>query len=52
MYEITYDYTDESGYECRNIRETFEGSWMGLQDYIKRMRANGCYNIDATSLEP
>lgn len=51
MYEIIYDYTDESGYEFRNIMETFEGTWTELQDYIKQMKENGCYNIDANSLE-
>lgn len=42
MYLIIYDYKDE-----RNIRETFYGSWSELQNYIKRMLKNGCYNIDA-----
>ena len=44
-YEITYDYEDE-----HNITETFEGSWLELQDYLKRMREIGCYNIDANSI--
>jgi len=47
MYEIMYDYEDE-----HNILETFVGSWTELKDYIKKMRASGCYNIDAASLEP
>ena len=46
MYEIIYDYEDE-----RNIRETFEGSWTELQEYIKKMRETGCYNISAASLD-
>ena len=46
MYELIYDYEDE-----HNIHETLEGDWMELQDYIKRMRENGCYNIDATAIE-
>lgn len=50
-YEITYDFTDDSGYECRDCSELFEGDWFELQEYIKMMRRNGCYNIDATALE-
>lgn len=46
MYEIIYDYEDE-----KNIRETFEGDWMALQEYITKMKENGCYNIDAASIE-
>lgn len=46
MYEIIYDY-DGGDYECRNIVETFEGSWSELQDYLKSMRKNGCCNISA-----
>ena len=42
MYEIIYDYTDDSGYECRNNVETFEGTWDELQAYIRDMRRNGC----------
>lgn len=49
MYEIIYDYADDYD-EARNIRETFEGSWTELQAHLKRMRANGCYNITATAL--
>lgn len=45
-YEITYDYSGEYSDEY-NIRETFVGSWTELQDYIKNMRRNGCYNIYA-----
>lgn len=46
MYEIIYDYEDE-----HNIIETFEGSWMELQDHLRHMRETGCYNIDANSLD-
>lgn len=45
-YEIVYDYEDE-----RNIREDYCGSWSELQDYIKQMRKNGCYHIDATCVD-
>lgn len=50
MYELIYDYSDDYTDE-RNIHETFEGTWTELQDCIEEMRANGCYNISATSLE-
>ena len=33
MYEIIYDYEDE-----KNIRETFEGDWTALQEYITCFR--------------
>lgn len=46
MYEIVYDYEDE-----RNLVETFEGSWHELQDHIKQMRRDGCYNIVATDIK-
>lgn len=50
VYEITYDYDDEwSGGGTSS--ETFEGSWQDLQDYIKQLRASGCYNIDATCVD-
>ena len=45
IYEIIYDYDDE-----RNICETFEGDWGELQDYIKTMRKQGCYNISANCI--
>ncbi len=44
-YEIVYDFTESDGYECRNIREDYTGTWMQLQEYIKVLRKNGCYNI-------
>ena len=46
MYEIIYDYEDE-----KNIRETFDGDWTALQEYITKMKENGCYNIDAASID-
>ena len=51
VYEITYDYFSEDGYtDERNIRERFEGNWFELQEYIKIMKNNGCYNIYAAYL--
>jgi hypothetical protein len=50
VYRIVYDYTDEEGYESRDIEEEFEGTWSELQDYIKQMRRNGCYHIDANCI--
>ena len=50
LYEIIYDYTSEEGYEETNNVEEFKGSWTELQDYIKQMRRNGCYNIDASEV--
>lgn len=46
VYEITYDYSNEYDTE-RNITETFEGTWTELQEYIKQMKRNGCFNIYA-----
>ena len=51
MYEIIYDYCDEDGYEQHNLTETFEGDWLELQAYIKEMRHEGCYNIDANCID-
>lgn len=48
-YEIIYDFSDDYTDE-RNISEMFEGSWSELQEYIKQMKQNGCYNISATAL--
>ena len=45
-YEIVYDYDDE-----RNIRDTFTGDWFDLKDCIRRMRENGCYNIEASCID-
>lgn len=47
LYNIFYDYEDEYGYTYRDNMEEFEGDWHELQEYIKSMRRNGCYNIDA-----
>lgn len=48
-YEIIYDYDNEFGTE-RNCIETFDGDWYELQEYIKAMKDNGCYNISATAI--
>ena len=51
VYEITYDYCSEEGYEETNITERFEcETYQQLKDYIKQMRKNGCYNINASFL--
>lgn len=44
-YEIVYDYEDE-----RDIRDEFSGCWDELQECIRRMRENGCYNIEAACI--
>lgn len=44
-YEIVFDYDDE-----RNIRDEFTGCWDDLQKCIRRMRENGCYNIEAACI--
>ena len=49
-YSIIYDYTDDGGYESRNNVEYFNGTWLELQDCIKRMRRQGCYNITANAV--
>ena len=51
MYEITYDYTDEGGFERRDITEIFKGTWTELQAYIRAMRRSGCYNIAANAVD-
>ena len=49
VYSVTYCYDDEwSGSGCSE--EDFEGSWLELQDYISRLKADGCYNINASFL--
>ena len=49
VYSVTYCYDDEwSGSGCSE--EEFEGSWLELQDYISRLKANGYYNINASFL--
>ena len=50
LYSIVYDYDNEYETE-RNCREEFEGTWSELQDYIKQMREQGCYNIDANEID-
>ncbi len=45
MYEIIYDFGDE-----KNIVEKFKGNWSELQDYLKKMKNEGCYNIDAAAI--
>lgn len=48
VYEITYDFVSRDGDSWdENIRERFDGSWGELQDYIRELRYNGCFNIDA-----
>ena len=49
-YEIIYDYCG-ANCECEGIRETFDGTWGELQDYIKEIRATGGYNIDANCID-
>ena len=51
VYEITYDYCSRDGLSWdENIRERFEGSWGELQDYIRELRYNGCFNITASAV--
>lgn len=51
-YYIIYDYDNGVlGYgddyvEEKNLHEEFVGSWSELQDHIKSMKQDGCYNID------
>ena len=49
-YEIIFDVSDGFNYEELNIRELFIGSWLDLQDYLKQMRLDGCYNITANCI--
>lgn len=51
-YKIIYDYCSEDGYtDEHNLSEYFNGTWTELQDYIKQMKRNGCYNIDAIAID-
>ena len=50
MYELIYDFSDDYVDEY-NICEVFYGTWTELQECIKQMRQNGCYNISATYIE-
>ncbi len=47
-YEIIYDYTDEGGFEAKNITERFYGTYEELQKYINFLRDSNCYYISAT----
>lgn len=49
-YEIIYDWSGEYD-EALNITERFDGSYEELQEYIKQMKKNGCYNITASLIE-
>lgn len=51
-YELVYDYCSTDGdWEEKNIHEEVEmADWYELKEYIKQMRKNGCYNIDAALL--
>lgn len=44
-YEIIYDYEDS-----KNCQEEFEGEWLELKKYIKTMKEQDCYNIDAIAI--
>lgn len=44
-YTIVYDYEDS-----KNCQEEFKGDWLELKKYIKTMKEQGCYNIDATAV--
>ena len=49
VYEISYDIdSPDTGEAYKDNYEKFEGSWSELQEYIKQMKKNGCYNINAT----
>lgn len=50
-YTIFYDYCPDDGYDEKNLQEDFTGTWYELQDYLKQMRINGCYNITAVAHE-
>ena len=43
--DYSYGYADTHG-EC----ERFDGTWQELQDYIKVLKRNGAYMIDANHL--
>lgn len=49
-YELVYDHTGQEGIEEKNIHEKFEGTWTELQEYVKKLKATGCYHIDAAAL--
>ena len=48
IYEVMYDYCSDDGYyEERGIVENFEGTHVELQEHIKNLKENNCYNISA-----
>ena len=49
VYSIIYDFDDEWA-GTGTTEEEFEGTWLELQDYIKQLKKNGCYHIDATCI--
>ena len=51
-YEIVYDFCGEDYSEEYGCTDYYEGSWLGLQAYIKSMRRDGCYNITAACVDP
>ncbi len=50
LYEIIYDY-DDGEFVQPNIVEEFEGDWFELQQYIRELRHQGCFHIDATCID-
>lgn len=44
-YQLVYDCDD-----AINCMDEFDGSWNELQDEIKAMRRQGCYNIQAACI--
>lgn len=51
-YKIYYDYSSAlMDYEDTDLEEEFEGTHAELLDYIKAMRREGCYNIEAVAME-
>ena len=48
--ELIKDEINVKEVEVTNNVETFNGTWFELQDCIKQMRRNGCYNITATAI--
>lgn len=48
-YIIVYNW-DGADYEVETCVEEFVGSWNELYEYIRQMRNNGCYNIEANEV--
>lgn len=46
-YEIIYSIDEINA----NLSDIFKGTWTELQERIKRMKNNGCYNIEATCID-